>query len=118
MNDLVVNPTTGLIYVLTGLMMVFEDPGPPPAQRIALLIEWVRSLNLSQGLTNSLDAKLQNAQGALESIRGGDVSSTCNKLSSFINEVEAQAEGQQLTSVQAEELILEANLIRSALGCD
>lgn len=118
MTDLVVNPTTGLIYVVTGLVMVFEDPGPPPAQRIAQLIEWVRSLNLAQGITNSLDSKLENAQAALESVHGGDASTACNKLDSFINHVEAQAEGHELTSIQAGELIVEANLIKSALGCE
>lgn len=71
-----------------------------------------------QGLTNSLNSKLENAQAALESIGGGDVSTACNKIGAFINHVESQAEGQQLTSIQAEELILEANLIRSALDCE
>ena len=50
----------------------------------------VSSLNLAQGMQNSLDSKLSNAQAALESVKGGDASTECNKLDSFINAVHAQ----------------------------
>jgi hypothetical protein len=82
--DSAVNPTTNIFYVASSGFYVFDDPISPPTA-IAALIQWVSSLNLAQGLENSLDAKLSNAQAALESVKGGDASTACNKLDSFIN---------------------------------
>lgn len=116
--DLTLNPTTNLIYAMTGSMLVvFDDPPPPPVDSIAALIRWVTSLNLAQGTTNSLDSKLTNAQNALESVKGGDTGTACNKLDSFINEAQAQESKQQLTTLQVRELTVEARLIKSSLGC-
>jgi hypothetical protein len=103
--------------VTTGMLMVFDDPAPPPAEGIAALINWVRNLNLAHGIENSLDAKLRNAEAALDSVNGGDTPAACSKLDAFINEVQAQAD-QQLTPIQARELIAEATRIKSGFGCD
>ncbi len=56
-----------------------------------------------QGISNSLDAKLANAQGALNAMHVGDVITACNLLSAFINEVQAQS-GTALTTAQANNL--------------
>lgn len=114
--DSAVNPTTNIFYVASSGFYVFDDPISPPTA-IAALIQWVSSLNLAQGLENSLDAKLSNAQAALESVKGGDASTACNKLDSFINAVEAQQDKGQLSNTAVRELINEAGLIKSALGC-
>jgi len=114
--DSAVNPTTNIFYVATSGFYVFDDPISPP-NGIAALIQWVSSLNLAQGLENSLDSKLTNAQAALESVKNNDASTACNKLDSFINAVEAQQEKGQLSSTAVRELTNEAGLIKSALGC-
>lgn len=117
MHDVAVNPTTNLFYVGAGMLLVFDDSPPPPAQGIAALINWVTYLNLAHGTENSLEAKLKNALAALYSPNGRDTAAACNKLDAFISEVQSH-EGQQLTPIQARELIAEATQIKSSLGCD
>lgn len=114
--DSAVNPTTNIFYVATSGFYVFDDP-ISPQNGIASLIQWVSSLNLAQGLQNSLDSKLSNAQAALESVKTNDASTACNKLDAFINAVEAQEDKGQLSTTAVRELINEARLIKSALGC-
>ncbi len=114
--DSAVNPTTNIFYVATQGFYVFDDPISPHSG-IASLIQWVSSLNLAQGLQNSLDSKLSNAQAALESVKTNDASTACNKLDAFINAVEAQEGKGQLSTTAVRELINEARLIKSALGC-
>jgi hypothetical protein len=80
------------------------------------LATFVQTLNLSQGISNSLDAKLSNALNALDAAKAGDVVSACNRLTAFINEVNAQR-GNALTETQAEQLVTVATAVRSALGC-
>ncbi len=76
----------------------------------------VQSLNLQQGITNSLDAKLANAQAALAAARAGDLVSACSLLNAFINEVQAQ-NGNKITAAQVSKLIAAANQIKAVLGC-
>jgi hypothetical protein len=45
----------------------------------------VQSFNLQREIANSLDAKLQNAQDALEAARAGSLVSACNKPGAFSN---------------------------------
>ncbi|MGH9510407.1 MAG: SBBP repeat-containing protein, partial [Terriglobales bacterium] len=59
------------------------------APTISDLINLVMSFNLQHGIANSLDAKLQNAQAALDAARAGDLASACKLLNAFINEVQA-----------------------------
>jgi hypothetical protein len=80
------------------------------------LASFAQSLNLSNGISNSLDAKLQNALQALDAANAGDSSSACNRMTAFVNEVNAQA-GKAVAPAEASQLIALAQQIRSALGC-
>lgn len=86
------------------------------AAQVLNLISTVQSFNIAQGITNSLDAKLSNVENALTSAQGGNVTSTCNQMSSFINETLAQS-GKALTTDQANQLITAANRIKAVIGC-
>ena len=117
-TDVAVNPNTNLIYLMDGsLLKIFDGSITSPTNAISALINWVTSLNLAQGTNHSLTSKLTNALNALQSPNGSDTNTACNKLSAFINEVQAQENKQQLTPVQVRELTTEAELIRTALGC-
>ena len=74
----------------------------------------VASFNLAQGISNSLDSKLQNAMEAYQAANAGNRQDVVNRLIAFINAVEAQR-GKELTSAQADQLIAEANRILSVL---
>jgi DNA-binding beta-propeller fold protein YncE len=123
-QSLAVNPATSFVYVAnTGFDPLFDHGGqsisviddpPPPASQLQALIQKVKAYNLAQGVANSLDSKLQNALAALDSLNNGNLSTVCNKLDSFINEVEAK---NQLTQTQATELINAAKRIKRTLGC-
>lgn len=118
-TDVAVNPNTNLIYLMSGLLLeVFDGSISSPSNAITALISWVTSLNLVQGTTNSLTSKLTNALNALESPSGSDANAACNKLDAFINEAQAQEQKQKLTAVQMRELTTEAQLIKTALGCN
>ena len=118
-SDVAVNPNTNLIYLISGsLLKIFDGSISSPSSAITTLINWVASLNLAQGTTNSLMSKLTNALSALESANGSDRNTACNKLEAFINEAQAQEQKQQLTAVQVRELTTEAQLIKTALGCN
>ena len=70
----------------------------------------VTSLNLKQGIENSLDSKLQNVLDALDAANAGQREDAINKIQAFINSVEAQR-GKELTDEQADTLINKANEI-------
>src|ERR1051326_3396571 len=89
---------------------------PSPTDLLQQLIDAVAALNLSHGIANSLDAKLENANAALLAARSGDASSACGILGAFISEVQAQS-GKALTSQEATQLINLANQVRAGLGC-
>lgn len=80
------------------------------------LATFVQTLNLSQGIANSLDVKLQNALEALDAANAGDSPSACNRMMAFLNEVGAQA-GKALTEAQAAQLMSLAQQTRVALAC-
>jgi hypothetical protein len=82
----------------------------------ASLISLVQTFNLAQGISNSLDSKLQNAIDALYAANAGNRANACNQLVGFINSVQAQS-GKQLTTAQASQLIGNANQIRAVIGC-
>ena len=84
--------------------------------QIADLIALVTSFNLRQGITNSLDAKLQNVLAALTAAGVGDIATACNKLNAFINEVQAQS-GKAITTLQADQLLAQTTQVKGALGC-
>ncbi len=85
-----------------------------PAGALQGLINTVQSLNLQQGIENSLDKKLENAQASLASIKANNRQDAINKLQAFVNECQAQR-GVHLTIAQADQLIKEANQIIAAL---
>lgn len=123
-HSLAINPATSFVYVANiGFNPLFDHGGqsisviddpPPPATQLLALIEKVENYNFTQGVSNSLDAKLQNALAALESLNNGSIGSVCNKLDSFINEVEAQ---NQLSEAQANDLTTAANRIKRTIKC-
>jgi WD40 repeat protein len=73
-------------------------------QAIDDLIEIVESMNLQNGVDNSLDSKLENAKDALDSLKANEGQTVINKLNAFINEVEAQRD-KKLTDDQADILV-------------
>jgi hypothetical protein len=85
------------------------------AQLIQQLVAQVVALNLRQGITNSLDAKLQTVLHALEDANQNNNVAAVSLLQAFINAVEAQR-GKELTSEQADALITLALEIISVLG--
>ena len=87
-----------------------------PTDQIKDLVNLVKSFNLRNGIANSLDSKLQNAEDALTAARSGYRQSACNRISSFLSEVQAQT-GKALTSTQAAKLINAANQIRASMSC-
>jgi sugar lactone lactonase YvrE len=74
----------------------------------------VQDLNFQQGISNSLDGKLQNALEALNAANAGDRQDASNKLMAFINAVNAQR-GHQITDPQADELVALAMRILASL---
>ncbi len=96
-----------------GSVKTTPPPAKTPAERVADLISLVRSFNLPYGTTNSLTVKLR---GALDALEAGDTATACARLSDFVNHTRAQS-GKKLTTAQANQLIEEANAIRSLLGC-
>lgn len=77
---------------------------------IEALITETQNFNLKQGISNSLDAKLQNTKDALEAKNAGKRQDAINKLESFINAVEAQR-NKAITNEQANLLIAMTNNI-------
>jgi DNA-binding beta-propeller fold protein YncE len=121
-GPLAVNPVTSFVYVANGgseplhggqSISVIDDP-PAPVVQFHALIEMVSAYNLANGISNSLDSKLQNALAALESLNSGPNGTVCNKLDAFINEVESHKE---LTTAQTNDLISAAVRIKRTLGC-
>ena len=94
----------------------FTVPLGSVVDTIPELIALVESFNLQRGISNSLDAKLDNAQKALDRARAGDTGSACHLMDAFVNEVNAQ-EGHELTDAQADRLRDAAGAIKTALGC-
>ncbi len=83
---------------------------------ITSLIGFVQTLNLSHGIANSLDAKLQNALEALDAANAGATTSACNRMNAFLNHVRAQS-GKAITEEQAGQLTASAQQVRAALSC-
>ena len=93
-----------------GPELVIDFSDPTPAELLNELISRVINLNIATGISNSLDAKLENALAALEDAKHNNDHSAVNMLNAFINHVEAQR-GQKLTDEQADLLISAAQAI-------
>jgi hypothetical protein len=87
-----------------------------PQDQLTQLSNLVEQMNLQQGIENSLDSKLANAQAALAAAQAGDLATACNLLDAFINDVKAQT-GKKITLAEANQLILAADRIKAVLGC-
>lgn len=87
-----------------------------PTDQIRDLVNLVKSFNLRNGIANSLDTKLQNAEEALTAARSGYRQSACSRISSFMSEVQAQT-GKAVTGAQAAQLINAGNQIKASMSC-
>jgi hypothetical protein len=86
---------------------------PAPADPVELLMELAQDvidLNLHQGISNSLDAKLSAAMQALDDINENNDVAAINTLQAFINAVEAQR-GDKIPEADADALIAAAQEI-------
>lgn len=86
------------------------------AAQVSQLMVAVENFNLQQGISNSLDAKLDHILIALNDAGAGNTASVCNQLGAFINETQAQS-GKKLTVEQAGQLIAAAEQIKAVIGC-
>ena len=108
---------------LTALFMIcvfiftsnFASAYLTPSEMIEQLISQVISLNLHNGITNSLDSKLENARKALEDVNENNNVAAVNTIkNAFINEVEAQR-GDKISESDADVLIAVAYVIINKL---
>ncbi len=90
-------------------------PPPDPVELIWELIDEVIGVNLSQGISNSLDVKLDAALRALTDVNENNDVAAVNTLEAFINEVEAQS-GQMIPQQDAAHLSALANEIIDLLS--
>jgi hypothetical protein len=81
-----------------------------PVELIEFLVDQVLDLNLQQGIENSLDAKLDAAEKALEDLNQNNDIAAINTLEAFISAVEAQR-GNQIPAADADALIASAQEI-------
>lgn len=86
-------------------------------EQLLNLIALINQLNAAHGITNSLDAKLQNALKTLETIRQNNHTASCNEIDAFIHEVQAQS-GKELTFDQANKMFAISFQIMAVLKCN
>ena len=100
-----INQLTGTIFLAGHLKT--------PTEQLTDLAAAVQALDTQAGLKNALGAKVQAVQA---DVADQDVTSACNVLGAFLNQVSAQT-GKKLTATQASQLTNWANAIRTTLGC-
>ena len=83
------------------------------ADGLTVMIHVVKSFFLAKSLQTSLDQQLQTV---LADLRAHQTTQACQGLTSFINSVQAQS-GSGLTTTQATQLLTEAAVIHTRLGC-
>lgn len=81
------------------------------------LAQDVIALNLQEGISNSLDAKLEAAMQALDDINENNDVAAINTLEAFINAVEAQR-GNKISEADADALIASAQEIIELLSME
>jgi zinc metalloprotease ZmpB len=84
-----------------------------PCEQTGALAGYIETLNIQQGIEQSLTQKLRNAKRDCER---GHTNPACNKLGAFDNEVQAQS-GNKLTAAQATLLRSYSDAIKGVLGC-
>jgi hypothetical protein len=85
-----------------------------PVTLVERMVDSVADLNLANGISNSLDAKLANVVKTLDDTNENNNVSAINRLEAFINELEAQA-GNKIPQADADNLIADARLIINLL---
>jgi hypothetical protein len=80
------------------------------------LVRTVNEADLRKGIQTSLDAKLQAAIGALNSAHSNDLTTSCNQMNAFLNNVQAQT-GNAITLAEATTFSTGAKQIKATLGC-
>jgi hypothetical protein len=116
--------TLGNVYVTGGSFgsgtrhdyaTIKYSPAEEPAEAIEALVATVISLNLKQGISNSLDAKLGSALNALDDVNENNDVAAINTLEAFMNAVEAQRGG-WINEADADALIAAALCIINMLS--
>jgi Tol biopolymer transport system component len=79
---------------------------------IQVLTSTIATMNLQQGITNSLDAKYQDALAAAQAATDGDYAGVISELNAALNQIAAQS-GKKLTVSQADALIALTNQLIS-----
>ena len=87
------------------------------ADQVSDLAAQIKTVNIKQGLANSIDAKLQDALAALTEAKQGDKTSTCGKLGSVDKQIQSQAVVKEITQTQADALSARVRQIRAVIGC-
>ena len=88
-----------------------------PVELLMELTQKVIALNLQQGISNSLDAKLQAAMQALEDVNENNDVAAINTLEAFINAIEAQR-GNKIPEADADDLIADVLEIIDLLSAE
>jgi parallel beta-helix repeat protein len=86
-----------------------------PQEMITELANQVLSLNLQQGIDNSLDAKLDAVSKALDDVNENNDVAAIGALGAFIDAVEAQS-GSKISQSHADALVFRAQRIIDCLG--
>jgi hypothetical protein len=88
-----------------------------PAQDIEELIRLIRSMGLRMGTQTSLIGPLNEAVSLLRDDNPANDVAVCNKLSAFINHVNAEVRNHHLSTSQSAQLTHLAQDIKATLGC-
>ena len=90
----------------------FSEPAQEVVDNATMeLVDYTADLNLSKGITNALDSKLENAVDAYVGGALGSSTTVVNKLNGYINSVNAQR-GKKLTNEEADKLVGDAEYIQ------
>jgi hypothetical protein len=106
---------SGNVYADFGNDRVQKGGACDPATLMADIIDQVVDLNLDNGISNSLDAKLANAVKALDEVNEENNVAAINKLEAFINEVQAKR-GNKIPEADADALFAAAQQIIDLLA--
>jgi hypothetical protein len=68
------------------------------------LVNFIQTLDLQQGISNSLESKIHNVRDSLTAANAANRNDARHKLEAFVNAVNAQ-KGKKLTEVQADRLL-------------
>jgi hypothetical protein len=84
-----------------------------PTPTIDTLIQSVQAFALPSGITTSLLTKLNTA---VDNLDAGNTAGACNQLGAFVAQVKRQS-GMKIPSADADQLIADANDVRTSLSC-